>query len=46
MRWEERQLEDGSRWTVYKRVFTGDDLAAELGGEVLFRNRYFVAVQA
>src|SRR5437588_9531550 len=26
-RWEERVLKDGSRWTVYKRVFTGDDLA-------------------
>jgi len=29
-RWEERHLKDGSRWTVYKRVFTGDRLAAEL----------------
>jgi demethylmenaquinone methyltransferase/2-methoxy-6-polyprenyl-1,4-benzoquinol methylase len=46
-RWEERVLKDGSRWTVYKRVFTGDQLAAELGeGDVLHEGRWFVVVRA
>jgi len=45
-RWEERHLKDGSRWTVYKRVFTGDRLAAELGGgDVLHEGRWFVVVR-
>jgi SAM-dependent methyltransferase len=43
--WQERVLNDGSRFAVYKRYFTGDGLAAELGGgEVLFESRWFVAV--
>jgi ubiquinone/menaquinone biosynthesis C-methylase UbiE len=46
-RWEERVLRDGSRWTVYKRVFTGDQLASEVGGgEVLHEGRWFVVVRA
>jgi demethylmenaquinone methyltransferase/2-methoxy-6-polyprenyl-1,4-benzoquinol methylase len=45
-RWEERRLKDGSRWTVYKRVFDGDDLAAELGGRLLFKGRWFLVAQA
>ena len=45
-RWEERRLEDGSAWSVYKRVFEGPDLAAELGGEIAFKGRRFVVVQA
>ena len=45
-RWEERRLNDGSEWNVYKRVFEGPDLAAELGGEIAFRGRWFVVVQA
>ena len=45
-RWEERQLEDGSRWTVYKRVFTGEQLANELAGEVVFAGDWFVVVRA
>jgi ubiquinone/menaquinone biosynthesis C-methylase UbiE len=46
-RFEERVLKDGSRWTVYKRVFTGDELAAELGdGRVLHEGRWFVVVRA
>jgi SAM-dependent methyltransferase len=45
-RWEERVLNDGSSWTVFKRVFTGDALAAELGGgEVLHEGRWFVVVR-
>jgi SAM-dependent methyltransferase len=44
---EERVLRDGSRWTVYKRVFTGEQLAGELGGgEVLHEGRWFVVVRA
>jgi len=32
---------------VYKRVFTGDQLAAELGGGVvLYEGRWFVVVRA
>jgi SAM-dependent methyltransferase len=46
-RWEERLLKDGSRWTVYKRVFDPATLAAELGdGEILHAGRWFVVVQA
>jgi ubiquinone/menaquinone biosynthesis C-methylase UbiE len=45
-RWEERRLGDGSQWNVYKRVFAGSDLAAELKGDILFKGRWFVVVQA
>jgi demethylmenaquinone methyltransferase/2-methoxy-6-polyprenyl-1,4-benzoquinol methylase len=46
-RHEERILNDGSRWTVFKRVFTGEQLGAELGdGEVLHEGRWFVVVRA
>jgi SAM-dependent methyltransferase len=46
-RWEERRLNDGSRWTVYKRVFEPAELADELGGgDVLLANRWFVMVRA
>jgi ubiquinone/menaquinone biosynthesis C-methylase UbiE len=46
-RYEERVLKDGSRWTVFKRVFTGEQLTAELGGgEVLHEGRWFVVVRA
>jgi ubiquinone/menaquinone biosynthesis C-methylase UbiE len=45
--WPERALADGSRYRVYKRFFTGDVLAAELGGgKVLHDGRWFVAVCA
>jgi demethylmenaquinone methyltransferase/2-methoxy-6-polyprenyl-1,4-benzoquinol methylase len=44
---QERVLNDGSRWEVYKRWFTGDGLAAELGGgTVLHDGRWFVAVRS
>jgi SAM-dependent methyltransferase len=45
-RWEERHLEDGSRWNVYKRVFEGPDLADELNGDLVFKGRWFVIVRA
>ena len=42
---QERTLNDGSRWEVYKRYFSPDELAAELGGgETLFAGRWFVGV--
>lgn len=45
--WQERVLLDGSRWQVFKRYFTGEELAAELGGgEVYFAGRWFVAVRS
>ena len=41
--WQERVLNDRSRHRVYKRYFTGEGLAAELGGgRVLFAGRWFV----
>src|SRR5262249_54397388 len=40
---QERVLNDGSRWLVYKRWFRPEALAAELGGgETLFAGRWFV----
>jgi ubiquinone/menaquinone biosynthesis C-methylase UbiE len=45
--WQDRVLEDGSRWTVYKRFFTGAGLLDELGGgAVLHEGRWFVLVAA
>jgi ubiquinone/menaquinone biosynthesis C-methylase UbiE len=42
-----RLLNDGSEWEVYKRFFTGEALAAELGdGEVLHEGMWFVVVRA
>jgi len=43
---QERVLDDGSRWTVYKRYFTGAQLAGELGGRILHESRWFVVVHA
>jgi SAM-dependent methyltransferase len=43
--WQERVLNDGSRFTIYKRYFDGRELAAELGdGTVLHQSRWFVVV--
>ena len=45
--WQERVLNDGSRHRVYKRYFTGEGLAEELGGgEVLHAGRWFVVVRS
>jgi demethylmenaquinone methyltransferase/2-methoxy-6-polyprenyl-1,4-benzoquinol methylase len=42
---EERELRDGTRWTVYKRWFTPETLLPELGGgRALHHGTYFVAV--
>ena len=43
--WQERILNDGSSFTVYKRYFDGAGLASELGGgDVLHESRWFVVV--
>jgi ubiquinone/menaquinone biosynthesis C-methylase UbiE len=45
--WQERVLNDGSRHQVYKRFFSGDGLADELGGgEVLHAGPWFVVVRS
>jgi ubiquinone/menaquinone biosynthesis C-methylase UbiE len=44
---QERILEDGSSWQVYKRFFVAEELAAELGGgEVIFSGDWFVVVRS
>jgi demethylmenaquinone methyltransferase/2-methoxy-6-polyprenyl-1,4-benzoquinol methylase len=43
---QERVLNDGTRWTVFKRYFEPEQLAGELGGgAVLLANRWFVVVR-
>jgi len=45
--WEERPLLEGSRHRIYRRYFTADGLAAELGGgTVLFSGEWVVMVAA
>jgi ubiquinone/menaquinone biosynthesis C-methylase UbiE len=47
VRWEERILNDGSRWQVYKRVFEPASLVDELGGgRVLFEYPGFFVMVA
>jgi len=44
---QERILNDGSRWEVYKRYFEPEALARELGGgDTVFAGRWFVAVRS
>jgi demethylmenaquinone methyltransferase/2-methoxy-6-polyprenyl-1,4-benzoquinol methylase len=44
---QERVLEDGSRWCVLERYFTGDGVLGELGGgDILHAGRWFVAVRS
>jgi hypothetical protein len=44
---QERLLNDGSRWDVFKRYFTGKELARELGGgEIIYEGRWFVVVRS
>jgi hypothetical protein len=43
--WEERPLLDGSRHRIYRRYFTAEGLAEELGaGKVLFAGQWLVMV--
>jgi ubiquinone/menaquinone biosynthesis C-methylase UbiE len=45
--WQERKLNDGSRFAVFKRYFDANALAAELGGAtVLHASDWFVMVAA
>jgi demethylmenaquinone methyltransferase/2-methoxy-6-polyprenyl-1,4-benzoquinol methylase len=45
--WQERILNDGSRYEVYKRFFEPEALAQELGGgTVLHASRWFVMVSS
>ena len=47
VQWQERVLNDGSRWEVYKRYFVAEELAGELGGgDVLFDGNWFVVVRS
>lgn len=43
--WAERVLDDGSRHTVFKRYLGSEQLAAEIGGEVLFAGTWFVVAR-
>jgi len=45
--WQERVLNDGSSWQVFKRYFTGDELISELGGgDVYFAGNWFLVVRS
>jgi hypothetical protein len=45
--WQERVLNDGSRWQVFKRHFTPEGLAAEVGGgDTLHVGHAFVVVRS
>lgn len=44
--WQERVLNDGSTHRVYKRYLSGEQLADEIGGEVLMEGEWFVAARA
>lgn len=47
VQWQDRLLRDGSRWQVFKRFFTPDQLVGELGGgETLHAGRWFVVVRS
>lgn len=44
---QRRRLNDGTEFEVFKRYFSGAQLAAELGGgELLYEGRWFVVVRA
>jgi ubiquinone/menaquinone biosynthesis C-methylase UbiE len=45
--WQDRELNDGTRWKVYKRFFSDEQLLAEVGGgETLFSGTWFVCVRS
>jgi SAM-dependent methyltransferase len=43
--WQPRVLNDGSRHRVYKRYLRAEQLAEEIGGEVLWSGAWFVAAR-
>lgn len=42
--WQERVLNDGARFTVYKRYFKGCELAEELGGGTVVQDSHWFVV--
>ena len=44
--WESRVLSDGSRYEIFRRYFTAEALAEELGGRVLFAGRWVAMAAA
>ena len=45
--WQERELNDGTQWLVYKRFFSADGLLAEVGGgEILLAGTWFTFVRS
>ncbi len=44
--WQDRVLNDGSRHRVFKRYLSAAQLAAEIGGPVVFDGSWFVAARA
>jgi ubiquinone/menaquinone biosynthesis C-methylase UbiE len=42
---QQRVLSDGSRHAIYKRFVSGPYLASEIGGEVIYDGRWFVAAR-
>lgn len=44
--WQERVLNDGSSHRVFKRYLGAEQLAEEIGGQVLMAGRWFVAARA
>jgi ubiquinone/menaquinone biosynthesis C-methylase UbiE len=44
--WQERTLNDGSKHRVYKRFLEPEQLADEIGGQVVFAGTWFVAARA
>ncbi len=45
--WQDRELNDGTRWSVYKRFFSDELLRDELGGgETLFAGTWFICVRS
>jgi ubiquinone/menaquinone biosynthesis C-methylase UbiE len=43
--WQERLLNDGTRHRVYKRYFAAEQLAVELGGDVVLEADWFVGAR-
>jgi SAM-dependent methyltransferase len=42
--WQERTLNDGTQYEVFRRHFDAETLAAEVGGDVLFEGTFYVLV--
>ena len=42
--WQQRTLPDGSEHQVFRRHFRAEELAAEVGGSVVFAGSFYVIV--